>query len=105
DLVEEQRPLVRELEFAASIVGRSGERAADVPEQLALGERLRQRRAVQMHHRLLRAARMTVNQPRDELLTDAGLAEDQHGQVRRRDGPRFALKLQDLAALADQLIV
>ncbi len=38
DLVEEQRPLVRGAEGAGAVLVRPGERAADVPEQLALQE-------------------------------------------------------------------
>ena len=46
DLVKEERSAVRDFEQSRLVVGRSGECAARVPEQLALEERLDHRRAV-----------------------------------------------------------
>ena len=46
DLVEEERPPVRRLELARTRGDRPGERAAHVPEELALDEVLRDRAAV-----------------------------------------------------------
>src|SRR5512139_1909327 len=52
DLVEEERASVGELEPAALALGRAGERALLVAEQLALEQLLAQRRAVDRHERL-----------------------------------------------------
>ena len=49
DLVEEQRAAVGQLEQARLVVGGAGERAAHVAEQLALEQRLDDRRAVDRH--------------------------------------------------------
>jgi hypothetical protein len=46
DLVEEDGAAARVLEEAAAIAFGAGERAADVPEELALEERVRDRGAV-----------------------------------------------------------
>ena len=51
DLVEEQRAAVGQLEAALARRHRAGERAALVPEQLALDQRRRQRGAVHAHER------------------------------------------------------
>ena len=65
----------------ASLV-RAGERAALVAEELALEERLRERRAVDLHERPLRARRARVDRFGDDLLADAGLAEEEHRDAR-----------------------
>ena len=55
DLVEEDRAAVGDLELAAAIGDRAGERAAHVAEQLALDQLLRNRRAVDLDERRRRA--------------------------------------------------
>ena len=52
-LVQEQRPPVRDLQLAGAMLVRAGERAADVPEELALRHRLGQRGAVHLDQRPL----------------------------------------------------
>ena len=69
---------------------RAGERAALVTEQLALEQRLGQRRAVEAQERLRRARRAPVHGLGEHLLADAGLAEDQHADRRRRRRARRA---------------
>ena len=78
DLVEEQRAAMRQLEAALSALDRAGERALLVPEDLALEERLGNRRAVDRHERLSRALTELVDRLRDHLLAGARLAADQH---------------------------
>src|SRR5688572_20348511 len=94
DLVEEQRAVIRQLEAPFAAVGRAGERALLVPEDLALEQRLRNRRAVDRHERLLGARAQLVDRLGDELLAGARLAPDQHRR-RRRGG-----LLDDLVDLA-----
>ena len=55
DLVEEERAAVGELELAAPVGDRAGERAAHVAEQLALDQLLGDRRAVDLDERAARA--------------------------------------------------
>ena len=80
DLVEEQRAAVGEREPAVLARHRAGERAALVTEQLALEQRLGERRAVQLDERAVRARRPLVDRVGDELLAGAALAGDQHGR-------------------------
>ena len=58
--------------------GGPGEGALLVAEQLALQQRLRQRRAVHLDQRLLCARRQAVDRLRHHLLAGAALARDQH---------------------------
>ena len=82
DLVEEQRT-PRRLSDEANLVGRrSRERAFRVSEQLRLDEVLRERRTVDLHHRLLRTQAPEVNRVGDELLSGAGFAGDEDVRVR-----------------------
>src|SRR5690606_16772356 len=67
-LVEEERAAVRPLEATLLARDGAGERAALVAEQLALEDRLRERRAVDRHERPRRARRVVVQRPRRELL-------------------------------------
>src|SRR5947208_2712181 len=62
------------------------ERPAHVAEQLRLEQVLRQRAAVQRHHRLVAAERMEMDRLRDEPLAGAGLAGEEDGAVGAADG-------------------
>ena len=84
DLVEEQRAAIGELELAAALLGRAGERALLVAEQLALDQLGRDRRAVELHERPVLALGVLVHRARDELLAGAVLAGDQHAPGARR---------------------
>src|SRR5262249_18338478 len=80
DLVEEQRAVRRELEFSKLLAVRSGKGAALVAEQRALGELPWDRGEVHRDEGRLGVAGFAVNQPRQQLLAGAALAEN---QVRR----------------------
>ena len=56
----------------------AGERALFVPEQLALDERRRQRRAVDAHERARVAAAAFVERARKQFLAGAGRPGEQH---------------------------
>src|SRR5213079_3622399 len=64
DLVEEQRAAVGELELAFLLLGRAGERALLVAEQLALEQTLRDGGAVDRDVRLARAWRQRMDRAR-----------------------------------------
>ena len=78
DLVQEHGPAVRELEASDPLRDGAGERALLVPEQLALEEACRDRRAVQLHERIGLPGAEVVNGAGHQLLARAGLAVDQH---------------------------
>src|SRR5262249_175373 len=63
----------------------SREGPALVPEKLTLQERLRHGRAVDLYEWLARAGRAPVQVGGEHLFADAGLAEEQDAQRRRRD--------------------
>ena len=68
DLVEEQRAAVGDLEQPGLGVGRAGERAAHVPEQLAFEQRLDDGRAVDDDEPLAAARPGAMERARDQLL-------------------------------------
>ena len=84
DLVEEDGPLVGELELARLLAGRSRERAALVAEQLGFEQLARQRRAVDLHERFSAPGRALVYGASDALLAHAALAADEHRYVSLR---------------------
>ena len=85
DLVEEEGAAVGELDAAAPARGGAGEGALLVAEQLALEQRLAERRAVDRDERARRARAPVVDGARRDLLAGAALAEQQHGRVGARD--------------------
>jgi hypothetical protein len=84
DLVEEERAAARALEAPDPARDRACERAALVPEQLALEHRRRERCAIGVHEWKLPPRRTGVQRARDETLADAGLAEQEHRRRQRR---------------------
>ena len=116
DLVEEQRAAVGDLDQAQLALARVGEGAALVAEELALDQRLGDRRAVELDERSARARRAVVQHARDRLLAGAALAGDEHhrhraggddlhlaqklGHARARRGrtPRRRVRLRSCAA-------
>ncbi len=102
DLVEEQTPAVRDFELTGTRLHRAGERAAGVPEELALGDGLGQRRAVEVDERLLGAAGALVQRAHDELLADAGLSGHKDREVRARDEVDLLAEARDGGAAADE---
>src|SRR5207248_285856 len=75
DLVEEERPAVRELEAAEPILDRPGEGALHVAEELALEELPRNRAAIHLDERSVAPRAPVVDRACDELLARAGLTE------------------------------
>jgi hypothetical protein len=74
DFVEEYRAAVGRFQQAALLPVGAGERAALVAEQLALEQRLGQRRARDVHERLRRSITAVVNDLRCQVLAGAALA-------------------------------
>ena len=100
DLVEKQRATVRRDEDAVRPLRGSGEGAGGVSEKLALGEGIRNGRAVHGHARSVSSAQ-AVDLLRDTLLADPRLAENEHRQRPGRDESDFAAQpLDDQAAAA-----
>ena len=75
-------PAVRDLEEALLVGVRAGEGAALVPEELALEQRVGERRAVLGDEALILARARVVDRAGHQVLAGAGLAGDQHGGVR-----------------------
>ena len=85
DLVEEEGPAVGQLEEALLVALGAGERPADVPEELALEERVGQRGAVLGEERLARPRALRVDGAGDQLLAGARLALDEDGLLGGHD--------------------
>ena len=76
--VEEQRAAVCRRNHSWKIVHGSGERAFDVPKKFSLDHRLRERRAIELHHRLFSAPAASVNRIGNHLLAYAALSHDEN---------------------------
>src|SRR5581483_9511606 len=74
DLVEEQRAAARRLDLAERLLHRAGERAPFVAEELALEQRLGDRRAVDRDEAAAVPRRQPVERAREQLLAGARLA-------------------------------
>jgi uncharacterized protein YoaH (UPF0181 family) len=85
NLIEQQRAAVGKLQDAGAIGQRPGERSALVTEQLRLHQLRRNRRAVHLHERRVRALAVPVNRVGHQLLARAVLSLDQHAGVARRN--------------------
>src|SRR5205814_8736828 len=77
DLVEQDRATRGRFEQPALVMRRPGEGAATMAEELALEERLRQRRTVDGDEGLAGPRARRVDAARHQLLAGAGLALDQ----------------------------
>ena len=75
-LVEEERAAVRHLEQSDLVAIGARERALAVAEHLGLEELFRQRRAVERHEGLRRAAAVPVHELRDHFLARSAFADD-----------------------------
>src|SRR5205814_7453407 len=84
DFVEQQRSAVRALERALDALDRSRERALLMPEQRALDETLRKRRAIQLDEWAIATVALHVNRPGEELFTGPRFALEQDSRSRRR---------------------
>src|SRR6185503_17860513 len=85
DLVEEERAAARLHEEAGARVARIGERAAHVPEQLALEKALGDGGAADRDERPGAARSLAMQRPRRDLLPGTALARDEDGRVGSRD--------------------
>src|SRR6185436_9336330 len=79
---EEEGAAVGRFEGADPVRHGTRERAAHVPEELGLEQRLGDGGAVEGHERRTRARARVVERPRDELLAGATLARDADGDAR-----------------------
>ena len=102
DFVEEERAAGGQLELALAHFAGVGERPFFVPEQLALGQRFGNGRAVDGHERLVAAAAEVMDRLGDDLLAGAVFAQDQHGQIGLGHAPDDRAEGLDGRALADQ---
>ena len=106
DFIQEDRAVVRELESSLLLLHRAGERAALVPEQLALGQARWQCGAIHLHHHAVPPATEVVNRPGRQLLAGPGLTKDEHcgvGVGNHPDGlehPPHRRRLPDHLAVA-----
>src|SRR5262249_35978547 len=81
DLVEENRPTVRELELSGLRLMGAREGPSLVAEELGLEELLGHGRAVHLHERLYPAGREVVNRACDDVLAGPGLTLDEDSDV------------------------
>ena len=81
DLVQEDRPGVRQLEVTRPVAVGARERATNVTEQLRLDDLGGDRPAVHRDERAVAPRAQRVDRPRQDLLPDAALAQDEHVRV------------------------
>ncbi len=101
DFVEKERAAIGQLEAALAPIGGARERALLVPEDLALEQRLGNRRAVDRDERKRRARTELVDRLRDQFLAGARLARDEHRRAGRRRLLDHLVDLPHLGAVAD----
>ncbi|MNP12460.1 hypothetical protein D3C76_1046910 [compost metagenome] len=80
-LIQEQRAAIGQFKLAASVVQRPGEGPADVPEQLALHQRIRQGSTVEADDGFVGTRRGGVDSLGHQLLAHPGFPGDQHRQI------------------------
>src|SRR5664280_1294061 len=100
DLVEKERPLVRDLEKAELGGDRAGESALLVPEELALQELRRKPGAIQVQEALLAARPVAVNPGREDAFAGPRLSVDEDRDVRAGDTLRPIAEEADRSARA-----
>ena len=105
DFVEENRPLICELELPGLVAIGPGEAAFDVAEQLRFQQRLGKAGAVDGDKRPVPAWALGVDGIGHELLADAAFAGDEHFGVGPRDALDLLFELDHHAAGAGQLNV
>ena len=103
DLVEEQRPLVRQLEAADLLADGAGEGALLVAEQLALQQPRGDGRAVELDEGAALARAQLVQGAGDEFLARARFAADEHRGAGGGDGLDLLQNPAQGGALADDL--
>ena len=103
-LVQEERPLVGELEAPLLLGPRVREGAGLVAEELGLDQALGQRGAAHPHERLARARRVVVDRVRDELLAGSRLSADENRRVSRGGLRDLLVELLHRPAVADDVL-
>ncbi len=101
DLVEEESAAPGRAEEAVAVVGRARERTAGVAEQLALDERLGQRRAVDRDEGAPPAA-LRMDLAGHQLLADSRLAEHEHRRAARGEREDLPAHTVDGDAASDE---
>jgi hypothetical protein len=96
DFVQEQRAAVGGAEVSLGLVAGVGKGAANMTEQLRLGQRFDQVGAVQRHEGTVWSRAEGVKRVRDELLSGSGFARNQDGRLVRT---QLRHRLKDLAHL------
>jgi hypothetical protein len=104
DLVEEDRAAVALLELAAPALGGTRESTALVAEELALEQRLGNRRAVDRQEGSVAARAVLVHGARHELLARAALADQQDVGIAGCDAADELADLLHGGAVADDAI-
>src|SRR5208283_4951854 len=82
DFVEEERPLIRQLEAASLPSLGPGKGTFLVPEQFTFQEAFRQGGTVYFHERTVASRRQVMDRIRDEFLADAGVPRHQDARAR-----------------------
>src|SRR6516225_719699 len=101
DLVEEHRPAVGDLDQSDLRGVGTGERAAEMPEQVVLEQLGRDAVAVDDHERLVRPAAPPVDRLGNQLLARPALSVDEDGRAALRHLVDQAVDLLHRARLAD----
>src|SRR5579864_3880560 len=98
DLVQENRSFIGQLELSRLVSQGAGERSALVAEQFGLEQIVRQRRTVDLHERLVRTARMSVDEARQYFLAHSRFAQNQNGHIGPCHLPGDIFNMRDLRA-------
>ena len=101
DFVEKQRAAVSEFEQSRLVIGRAGEGAAHVPEQLALEQCLDDGGTVDGHEAALAAGPGLVQRAGDKFLARPGFTSDERGAHVRRQSADDAEQFLHQRAAAD----
>src|SRR5204863_760791 len=104
DLVEKHRSASRQLEAPLAIARGAGEGTTHVSEQLALEQRLRNRRAVHRHERLGGYGGVGVDRPRDDFLSRPRLAAQEYRRARLGEGADQLVDLDHARIAPDETI-
>src|SRR5580765_1891752 len=93
NLIEEEGPIAGQLELAELLPVGAGERPSFVAKERALGELARNRREVDGDEGRIELSGLAMNQPREQFLACAALAEDEY---RRRQLGDLVHKVDDV---------
>ncbi len=104
DLVKKHRAALGLLELTHAPGRGAGEGASLMPEQLALYERLGDRRTIHRDERAFASGAVDVDGPSDELLAGAAFALDQHRDVVAQGRVHEREHLAHRPAVADQAV-